>query len=158
MSPMPKIVRSDNFWHGGLLPFTFREKQYNKIMGNNICFKALVWQFFDVPRAILKAWWAFLCFNLDYFSLPILFKTFFSPWRRYHYPYGRIFEIKENTQVFIFNAMSRIIGSILRTAFIILGLSVEILILVGGLIIVLAWLVLPFFLIFGLIFGIKLLL
>jgi len=120
--------------------------------------QGLIWQFFDMPKAILKAWKNFLLFNLNYFSVPILLKTFFSHWRRYHYPYGRVFEAWRNIETFVFNIMSRIIGAILRTFFIILGLIVEIFIVLIGTVIFLGWLVLPFLLILGLIFGIKLLL
>ena len=129
--------------------------QYNKLMG--IFFQALVWQFFDMPRAILRAWKTFLWFNLNYFSVPILLKTYFSHWRRYRYPYGKAFEFWKNIETFVFNMMSRIIGAILRTVFIIIGLATEILIILIGIIIFLGWFVLPFFLVFGLIFGISLL-
>lgn len=53
--------------------------------------------------------------------------------------------------------MSRIIGAILRTVFIVLGLVVEILIILGGAIIFVSWLLLPLVLVLGLIFGIWLL-
>ncbi len=122
-----------------------------------LLFEAIVWQFFDVPKEILKAWRNFLLFNLNYFSVPTLLKTFISPWRRYRYSYGRVFEIWKNLEVLVFNIMSRIIGAILRSFFIVIGLLVEILIIAIGVIIFLGWLILPFLLIFGLIFGIKLL-
>jgi len=122
----------------------------------SIFFQGLVWQFFDVPKAILKSWQTFLLFNLNYFSVPILFKTYFSHWRRYRYPYGKAFEPWKNIETFVFNIMSRVIGAILRTVFIIVGLATEFLIILIGIIIFLGWLVLPFFLIFGLIFGVRL--
>ena len=128
--------------------------RYNKLM--SIFLQAIVWQFCDVPRAILKGWGNFLNFNLNYFSLPLLLKTFFSPWRRYRYFYGRTFEVWHNIEVFVFNMMSRIIGALLRICLIILGLAVELLIFFIGLIVFLAWLVLPLFLIFALIFGLEL--
>lgn len=124
----------------------------------SIFLQALVWQFFDAPKAILKAWQNFLLFNLNYFSVPALLKTFFSPWRRYHYPYGRVFEIWKNIETFVFNMMSRIIGAILRTIFIIIGLLLEILIILIGAVTFLGWTILPFLLIAGLLFGLKLLL
>lgn len=124
----------------------------------DIFLQGLVWQFFDVPKAILGAWKTFLLFNLNYFSVPILLRTFFSHWRRYYYSYGKRWDPKRYFEAFVFNMMSRIIGAILRTVFIVLGLAVEILIILGGAVVFLGWLVLPFFLIFGLIFGLKLIL
>ena len=87
----------------------------------NIFFEALVWQFFDVPKAILIAWKNFLLFNLNYFSIPLLLRTYFSHWHKYSYSYEKVFEFWKNIEVFVFNMMSRIIGAILRTFFIIIG-------------------------------------
>lgn len=122
----------------------------------NIFLQALVWQYSDVPKAILNGWRNFLVFNLNYFSLPILLKTFFSHWRRYRYSYRKTFEIWENIEVFVFNMMSRIIGAILRTFLIILGLIIEVLIVFIGFIVFFIWLILPVLLLAGLIFGLKL--
>jgi len=130
--------------------------QYNELM--SIFLQGLIWQFFDVPKAILKGWQTFLWFNLNYFSVPTLIKTYLSHWRRYSYPYGKAFEFWKNIETFVFNVMSRIIGVILRTVFIIIGIVTEVLIILIGTIIFLGWLILPFFLIFGLIFGIRLIL
>ena len=121
-----------------------------------IFLQAIVWQFYDAPQAILRAWANFLNFNLNYFSLPVLLKTFFSPWRRYRYSYGRAFEIWHNIETFVFNMMSRIIGAVLRVGLIILGLTIEVLIVLTGLIIFLGWLVGPVLLVLGLFFGLKL--
>ena len=44
-----------------------------------IFWKLISWQFFDVPKNILKAWKNFLNFGLYYFSIPLLIKTFFLP-------------------------------------------------------------------------------
>jgi len=123
----------------------------------SIFLQVIIWQFFDVPREILKAWKNFLWFNLNYFSIPILLKTYLSHWHKYHYPYGKIFEVWINIETFTFNMMSRIIGAILRTFLIILGMAIEILILIIGLIIFVGWFLLPIFLLVGFIFGITLL-
>lgn len=132
----------------------------NKIISNgvnNILFKALVWQFFDVPKQLVKIWQTFLYFNFNYFSVPTLLKTYFSPWRRNRSSYGGIFEVWKNFESFIFNSMSRIIGAILRTVYIILGIIIEIFILIVGPIVIVTWILTPFLLLIGLIFGIFLL-
>ena len=122
----------------------------------DIFLQGLIWYFGDVAKAILKGWRNFLLFNLNYFSLPILLKTFFSHWRRYRYSYRKTFEIWENIEVFVFNAMSRIIGAILRTFLIISGLIIEVLIVLIGVLVFLSWLLLPVLLLAGLLFGLKL--
>jgi len=118
--------------------------------GQNIIILAITWLYFDVPRNILKAWKNFLLYNLEYFSIPLLLKTLFSHWRRYGYAYPRGFDIKGYLEVFTSNLISRILGAIMRTILIIIGIIAEILIVVGGLIIFLCWLVLPFAAIYGL--------
>ena len=89
-------------------------------------------------------------------SKPNILKTFISPWRRYSYSYGKIFEVWKNIQVFVFNIMSRVIGAILRSILIIIGILVEILIIIVGAIMLIGWLLLPILLLAGFLFGLKL--
>ncbi len=126
-----------------------------KILKQNIISLWIEWQFFDVPQAILIAWRNFLKFNLDYFSVVLLLKTIFSHWRRYSYSYGKRFDPWRFFEAFTFNAMSRIIGAVLRILFILTALLIEIFIIFIGAAIFLGWLILPLLLIMGLIFGVK---
>ena len=119
----------------------------------SIVIQWLCWQFFDVPRGILKAWRNFLFFNFNYFSVVLLVKTFFSPWRRYQWSFGRGFDIKRWLEAFFSNLLSRILGAIVRSVIVTIGLITEAFIVVIGLIVFLGWLVLPVFLIAGLVFG-----
>jgi len=123
----------------------------------NIFLQYLSWQFFDVPGNILKAWKNFLKFNLNYFSVPLLLKSFFSPWRRYNMPYGRGFDIGKYLETLISNLIFRFLGLVMRSFLIIIGLLVEIFIIFAGAILFFGWLVLPAILIAGLIFGFKVL-
>ena len=124
----------------------------------NIFLQALIWQFYDAPKEILKGWRNFLLFNLNYFSIPILLRTLISPWHKYSYSYGRVFEVWKNIQVFVFNLMSRAIGMIFRIIFIVFGILVEILILVIGAIVLIGWLLLPVFILAGFLLGVGLIL
>lgn len=124
----------------------------------NIFFQWLSWQFFEVPVNILKAWKNFLLFNLNYFSLSLLLKTFFSPWRKYRWSYGKGFDIERYLEAFFSNLISRLFGAILRTILIFIGVGAEVLIFFIGLFVFLSWIVLPAFLIIGLYYGFKILL
>ncbi len=115
----------------------------------NIIFLMLGWLYFDVPRNILKAWRNFLLYNLEYFSIPLLFKTLFSHWRRYGYSYPRGFDIKGYLEIFASNLISRILGAIMRTILIIIGIFVELLIVAGGFLVFLGWLILPLLTLYG---------
>jgi len=123
------------------------------IIRRNIFFQWLSWQFFEMPMNILKAWKNFLLFYLNYFSIPLLLKTFFSPWRRYRWYYPRGFDAWAYLEVWVSNRISQVIGLILRTVFIFIGIAVEIFIFFGGLIIFIIWIILPFLLIAGFIFS-----
>jgi len=126
-------------------------------MNRHILIQYLEWHFLDVSKGILHAWQNCLRFNLNHWSVPLLLKTWFSPWRRYKYDYGKGFSFGKYFEVFTFNMSSRIIRAIMRTVLIILGLSTEVLVFFSGAIVFLTWLVLPFLLIIGFIYGFKIL-
>ena len=128
-----------------------------KILTQNIISLWLQWQFFDVPKNILKGWRNFLKFNLNYFSVPTLLKTLFSHWHRYSYSYGKRFDPWRYFEALVFNMMSRVIGAVLRIFFIVTGLLIEIFIIFGGLIIFLGWIILPLLLIGSFFYGFGLL-
>ena len=121
---------------------------------HNIFSQWLSWQFFDMPREILKAWKNFLKFNLNYFSVSLLIKTLFSPWRRIQASYGKGFDIGRYFSAFASNMIFRFLGAIVRSFLIFIALLVELLIVVLGIIAIFGWLALPVFLIFGFFFGI----
>ncbi len=122
----------------------------------SIFLDALIWEFVDVPKEIIRGWRNFLLFNLNHFSILTLLKTFISPWHRYAYSYGKFFEIKKNIGVLIFNLMSRTIGAMLRSFIIIIGLLIEALIVLTGIIILIGWFLSPILLLGGFLFGLKL--
>ena len=127
------------------------------MMKQNIFAQYLVWQFADVPKAILAGWQNCLRFNLNYWSVPLLLKTLFSHWRRYHYSYGRGFNLRRYFEAFSFNMISRVLGTLMRSVLIILGLLTEILVILAGAIVFFIWLILPLLLIGGIFYGFKIL-
>lgn len=126
-------------------------------MGKNIIFQYIFWQFWESPKNVLAAWSNFLKFGLHYFSLPLLLKTLFSPWRRYRWYYPKGFYPVKYLEVFFSNLISRILGLVLRIFLIIAGILFEVFIFFAGLIVFLFWLALPFFLIAGFFYGGKIL-
>ena len=129
-----------------------------RYMTRNILIQYLQWHFLDAPKSILMAWRNYLKFNLNYWSILVLLKTLFSHWRRYYYSYGKRFDLGRYFEALTFNLMSRIIGAILRIFFIALGLLIEVVIIFVGILLLAGWLFLPLiilFLLFGIIFGLK---
>ncbi len=123
-----------------------------------LIFKWLWWQFFEVPKNIFKAWKNFLRFGLNYFSIPLLLKTFFSPWRRYKVFYPRGFDPWAYFETFFSNLIFRTIGAILRSVLIIIGVFFEIFVFFAGLFMLFLWYILPFILLWGFYHGIRLIL
>lgn len=119
--------------------------------------KFFAWYYVDMTLGLLKAWKNFLLFNLEYFSVPTLLATFFSHWHKYYSPYSKMFDIWKNLESLVFNLMSRIIGAMLRIILIVIGAVLEVLIFAVGLVVLLLWIVLPAILVFGFLFGFKLL-
>jgi hypothetical protein len=131
---------------------------FQSIKNNSILIQWIDWWFRDVAGDIFKAWKNFLSFGLNYFSLILLLKTFFSPWRRYSWSYGKSFSITKYLEVFFSNSISRILGAIVRSFLLLIGIMVEFFFLLAGLIVFIGWLILPLLLIGGIIFGIKIIL
>ena len=126
-------------------------------MTGNIFFLYLEWHFIDRPKSIWQGWKNCLKFNLNYWSAPVLLKTFFSHWRRYRYSYGRGFDLKRYFEAFSFNMISRTIGALLRSVLIIFGLATEVVVFILGFGVLLLWLAMPFLLVLGFIYGFKIL-
>jgi hypothetical protein len=125
-------------------------------MEKAVFFQYLFWHFFDVPKEILRAWKNYLRFYLEYFSVPLLLKTYFSHWHRYYFPYGK-WDPARWVESFVGNMMSRVIGMILRTFLIIFGIIAEIFVFICGFVILAGWILLPLILFSGIIIGLELL-
>jgi len=118
----------------------------------NIFITWLLWQFYEMPKFLLRVWNNYFMFASNYFSFTLLLKTFFAPWRRYKWRYPRGFDIGEFFSTLISNSFSRILGALMRTFLIIAGLFLQIFVALAGLIIFVGWLLLPLIIIAGFLF------
>jgi len=116
-----------------------------------IFFDFISWYYITIPKKIFRAWANFLRFNLEYFSVFLLLKTFFSHWRQYKWNYPRGFYAAKYLEVFFSNFISRILGATMRLILIIIAILVEIIIFIIGGLILIIWLTLPVLLIICLI-------
>lgn len=123
-----------------------------KVVRENILISWIVWHFYEMPKFLLYVWKNYINFGLDFFSVIFLFKTLFSPWRRYNWFYPKAFDVKEFFSTLISNGFSRLIGAICRIALIIVGIIGQIFILIGGAIAIILWLLMPFIIFFGILF------
>lgn len=116
------------------------------------------WHYFDATRDILKGWGNILWFNFNYFSVWLLIQTFFAPWRRITWEYGRGFDIGRYLFIFASNLVSRILGAFMRSFLIAAGVIIEFTLLFMAIIFFLFWLSLPALIIAAFLYGIFLLL
>lgn len=115
----------------------------------NIFFVWLMWHFYEMPMFLLGVWKNYILFALNYFSLPILLKSFFAPWRRYKWNYPKGFDIGGFFSALISNTFSRFLGALMRIVLIIVGILFQIFVIFTGLIIFLLWIFIPFIIIAG---------
>ena len=120
----------------------------------NIFSMWLVWHFYEMPKFLLGVWKNYILFALNYFSLPILLKSLFAPWRKYKWIYPKGFNVVEFFNTLISNFFSRILGALMRIVLIIVGIIFQIFVVLAGLVVFLLWLFIPFIIITGLIYGI----
>ena len=109
----------------------------------DVLIKYFHWHYFKQSGTILLGWKNLLRFNLEFFSIPVLLRTFFWPWRKYEDSFAKGFDLMQVLEVITFNMMSRVIGILLRSILIVMGISLEIIIFFGGLIILTIWLTVP---------------
>ena len=105
-----------------------------------------------MPKFLISVWKNYLMFATNYFSVTLLLKTFFSPWRRYNWIYPKGFNIVEFFNTLVSNIFSRILGAMMRTALIIVGIIFQLFVIIVGGIIFLGWILMPFLIVLGLIF------
>lgn len=115
----------------------------------------LRWLFVESTIKIFKTWVFFLRFGIEIFSIPLLVRTFWYPWRRYFTGYPKGFNPALMFESFFGNIMSRVIGMILRIFFIFLGIIFDILIFAVGSIVLVLWVTGPFLSIYMLFAGIR---
>jgi len=101
------------------------------------------WYFLEIPRKIRKIWGNYLWFFPRYFALADLARDFLSPWK------GLVFRREKRGLDFgdIFsamfgNAISRVLGAIMRSLFLIIGLGMELAAFAAGVLAYAVWLVL----------------
>jgi hypothetical protein len=116
----------------------------DNIQKENIFIEWFAWHFWEMPKFLVSVWKNYINFALNFFSAPLLLKTFFSPWRRSVWKYPKVFDIKEIFSTFVSNTFSRVVGAICRFVLLITGAIFQVSVLLIGFIAILFWLLIPF--------------
>ena len=108
---------------------------------------------------IFHIWRNITNFLFNFFSIPILIRTFFSPWRRLHADRETEgFDLVDSLSTSFVNLIMRIVGALMRSMLIIVGLFAVTVSIVGGIIFFIIWTFMPVIIIVLCAAGIHLLL
>jgi len=102
------------------------------------------WYYGEAIKDVLTAWRNYIIFSLNYFSIPLLLKTLFAPWKRDITRKPRGLDFKKLFEYVAFNTISRGLGFLVRFFTIIVGIIFFFLVLILGLLFFIIWLCLPF--------------
>ncbi len=114
-----------------------------------------LWYYTRGVRDLFALWLNFVWFVNHFFSLPLLMRTFFNPWKRMTDGY-RLGGFEEIAGTFVLNITSRIFGACIRLFLIIGGVCALILMTVILFFVVVGWLCLPIFISAAIIYGVAL--
>ncbi len=92
----------------------------------------------------------------DFFSIDLLLKNFFAPWKRMADSYPKFFDLKKYFFTFIVNVIVRVVGIIMRTFLMLLGIICFSALIALYPIVLAIWLLLPLIVIVFLIYGLIL--
>ena len=99
----------------------------------------------------------FVWFFYNFFSIPLMAKTLFAPFRRLGDSYkGTGLDIGAFFSVVIVNTLMRFVGALFRTLLILVGLVFILGTVIVGSIFFIVWIMAPLFLLFLVLYGVKL--
>jgi small-conductance mechanosensitive channel len=116
-----------------------------------------LWHYSRALLELFHVWLNLLWFVVHFFSLPQLMRSWIAPWKRMVEDRGEKWNLEDLAAFVVIGIISRIIGFILRTIVITLGLVSLLVVAVGGFATYAFWLVAPAAIISLLGFGLALL-
>jgi len=113
-----------------------------------------VWHYTRGIHDVFIVWKNILWFIKEFFSINLLFKTFFKPWKRLQEKHYRSEGVSEFISNIIVNTLMRIVGIIIRSVVIITGLIFLIIYSLSGIFFFGFWFLLPILSLFLFITGV----
>jgi hypothetical protein len=114
-----------------------------------------VWYYSRAILDVLSVWFNLMWFLTHFFSMPLLLRTLFSPWKRMTDD-GAARDVEAFLEAAVMNVMSRVFGAVARLSLICIGtiaLCIGVLFLGVSL---LLWMCLPFLLVYSFVYGASL--
>jgi len=117
----------------------------------------LIWHYGEAFKDIWNHLKNLLSFIYHFFSIPVLLKTFFAPWRKLGEQYPKGIDIAGMLSTFFINSLMRCIGALFRFCLIVFGCVVLFAAFCLGLFTFVFWAVFPVILIVVFLSGCRLL-
>src|SRR6056297_2397581 len=103
-----------------------------------------VWHYTTAWLLLWGVWRNFLWFVIHFFSLPQLMRSWLAPFKRITEDRGDRYDLEDLASYVIIGFISRVIGALMRTIIILIGLIALVLTIVGGFVTYLLWALIPF--------------
>jgi hypothetical protein len=87
-------------------------------------FRYLKWHYSKALLSAFALWKNILVFLFNFFSIKNILGNFFTPWKRLADNYPEHFNLKEYFFIFLLNSIMRIVGVLLRSIILFVGLSI----------------------------------
>ena len=121
-------------------------------------FSYFIWHYTRALAELFVISRDFLWFVYHFFSISILSRSLLSPWQRLDERYKKGFRIGATLETFILNTLMRIVGFLIRSFVILVGLATLALVFVVEIAFFLSWILLPIIIAVLLVSGIRLML
>ena len=115
----------------------------------------LAWHYGEAYRDIIRLWTNFLWFFGNFFSLTLLIKTFFAPWKRIKEGRGARFSLENIAEAVVTNTVMRLVGALMRSAVILAGSIAVLAVFWLGILLIAVWTLLPLLLVLSFIYGLT---
>ncbi len=103
-----------------------------------------VWHYTRAYVDLWNNWKHFFFATFRFFSIPLLIRTLFSPWRRLNDSYKKGLDPGAFFETFMVNVLMRAVGFVIRVITLVIGVAALFLLIVLGMVCVVIWTILPF--------------
>jgi hypothetical protein len=103
----------------------------------------LFWHYCLAWLDIGRLYYHFVVATARFFSLHILIRTWWSPWRRLGEAYPQRFSPNEFLAALLVNTLMRLVGVVIRSVLLVVGVAATVVVALLGLVAIVLWLLLP---------------
>lgn len=103
----------------------------------------MAWHYAEAPRLMVEVWRNLFWFIGHLFSIAQLTRSLFSPWKRIVAERHKKWDFEDIASAILANTVSRIIGALLRTTLIVIGLVAQFCWLCFGIVFYASWFFIP---------------